>query len=155
MPNVVCVSGLFLFCLSSLLSVLCPLSPVSLDCFCFVGLRCWVFYAQCRLCLWIVFVLFVFAVECLCPMSPVSLDCFCFVWLSCWVFYAECHVCPWIVFVLFVFAVECFMPNVACVPGLLFLFSLTFICYVCDLYLKRIYTTQYTCIHPIINSYKN
>jgi hypothetical protein len=36
MPNVACVSGLFLFCLSSLLSVLCPMSPVSLDCFCFV-----------------------------------------------------------------------------------------------------------------------
>jgi hypothetical protein len=79
MHNVVCVSRLFLFCLSSLLSV----------------------YAQCRLCLWIVFVLFDLAVECfmpnvtcvpglflfclssllsvLCRMSPVSLDCyFCF-----------------------------------------------------------------------------
>ena len=79
MPNVACVSGLFLFSFSSLLSVLCPMSLVSLDYFCFVCLRCWVFYDQCRLCLWIVFVLFVFAVE-------------------------------------------CFMPNVACVPGLLFLF---------------------------------
>ena len=40
MYNVACVSGLFLFCLSSLLSVLCLMSPMSLDCFCFVGLRC-------------------------------------------------------------------------------------------------------------------
>ena len=40
MPNVVCVSGFALICLSSLLSVLCTMSPVSLDCFCFVGLRC-------------------------------------------------------------------------------------------------------------------
>jgi hypothetical protein len=31
MPNVACVSGLFLFSFSSLLSVLCPMSPVSLD----------------------------------------------------------------------------------------------------------------------------
>ena len=146
MHNVACVSGLFLFCLSSLLSVLCPMSPVSLDCFCFVCLRCWVFYAECRLCLWIIFVLFVFAVECfmptvtcvsglflfrwssllsvLCTMSSVSLDYFCFVCLRCWVFYAQCRLCLWIVFVSFVFAVECFMPNVVCVSGL-FLFRLS------------------------------
>jgi hypothetical protein len=116
------------------------------QCFCFVCLRCWVFYAQCRLCLWIVFVLLVFAVECfmpnvacvsglflfrlssllsvLCPMSPVSLDCFCFVFLRCWVLYAHYRLCLWIVFVLFVSAVECFMPNVVCVSGL-FLFCLS------------------------------
>jgi hypothetical protein len=96
----------FVFYLSSS-CVLCPILPMSLDCFIYLRHVC---YAQYCLCLWIVLCIFVMCVmpniayvsglfylssSCvLCPILPMSLDCFIYLHHVCC---AQYCLCLWIV----------------------------------------------------------
>ena len=124
----------FVFYLSSS-CVLCPILPMSLDCFIYLRHVC---YAQYCLCLWIVLFIFVMCVmpniayvsglfylssSCvLCPILPMSLDCFIYLRHVC---YAQYCLCLWIVLCIFVM---CVMPNIAYVSGLFYLSSSCVLC---------------------------
>ena len=123
--NVTSVSELFVF----VLCLVCPMLPVSLNCFSSSCVLC----AQCYQYLWIVCLrpvscvpnvisiseLFVFVLCLVCPMLSVSLNCL----SSSCVLCAQCYQCLWIVCRR---PVSC-VPNVTSVSGL-FVFVLCLVC---------------------------